>query len=142
MRPNRSIPSATVIPVLIYPDVRAAVDWLGDVFGFVERIQIGEGHRSQMQVGEDGAVIVGDVRGDRVPPPPGQITHQLKVRVEGVDAHFAHAKSHGATILKEPTDYEYGEREYDAVDPWGHYWQFTQTVADVHPETWGGVLKS
>jgi hypothetical protein len=26
---NRSIPPATVIPVLIYPDVRAAVDWLG-----------------------------------------------------------------------------------------------------------------
>ena len=28
VRPNRSIPSAAVIPVLIYPDVRAAVAWL------------------------------------------------------------------------------------------------------------------
>jgi hypothetical protein len=26
MKKNRSIPDATVIPVLIYPDVRAAVD--------------------------------------------------------------------------------------------------------------------
>jgi uncharacterized glyoxalase superfamily protein PhnB len=142
MRPNRSIPSATVIPVLIYPDVRAAVDWLTDAFGFVERIQIGEDHRSQMTVGEDGAVIIGDVRGERVPPQPNQVTHQLKVRVEDVDAHFAHAKAHGATILQEPTDYEYGEREYDVTDPWGHRWQFTQTIADVHPETWGGVLKT
>ena len=33
VKPNRSIPSATVIPVLIYPDVRAAVEWLGAAFG-------------------------------------------------------------------------------------------------------------
>lgn len=29
MKANRSIPAATVVPVLIYPDVRAAVGWLG-----------------------------------------------------------------------------------------------------------------
>jgi hypothetical protein len=27
MKENRSIPSSTVIPVLTYPDVRAATDW-------------------------------------------------------------------------------------------------------------------
>jgi uncharacterized glyoxalase superfamily protein PhnB len=34
MRPNRSIPASTVVPVLVYPDVRAAVAWLGEAFGF------------------------------------------------------------------------------------------------------------
>jgi hypothetical protein len=29
MKSNRSIPTSTVIPVLIYPDVREAVAWLG-----------------------------------------------------------------------------------------------------------------
>ena len=67
MRSNRSIPSPTVIPVLIYPDVREAVAWLGSAFGFVERVQIGEDHRSQLQVG-DGAVIVADVGSERRPP--------------------------------------------------------------------------
>ena len=57
MLPNRSIPSATVIPVLVYPDVRAAVAWLTAAFGFVERVRIGDDHRSQMQIGADGAVI-------------------------------------------------------------------------------------
>jgi hypothetical protein len=38
MKPNRSIPTSTVIPVLIYPDVREAVAWLGAAFGFVERM--------------------------------------------------------------------------------------------------------
>ena len=49
MRSNRSIPQSTVVPVLIYPDVRAAVEWLGAAFGFVERVRIGEGHRAQLQ---------------------------------------------------------------------------------------------
>ena len=74
MRPNRSIPSATVVPVLTYPDVREAVAWLAEAFGFEERLQIGESHRSQMSFG-DGAVILGDVRHDRVPPREGESTH-------------------------------------------------------------------
>ena len=48
------MPSAVVIPVLIYPDVREAVAWLSGAFGFVERVRIGENHRSQLSVG-DGA---------------------------------------------------------------------------------------
>lgn len=37
MKSNRSIPNAAVIPVLTYPDVREAVDWLCVAFGFRER---------------------------------------------------------------------------------------------------------
>jgi len=62
------------------------------------------------------------------------------VRVEGVNAHFARAKEHGATILHEPTDQEYGEREYTVADPWGHQWEFTETLEDVDPAAWGGTL--
>jgi uncharacterized glyoxalase superfamily protein PhnB len=140
VKPNRSIPSATVIPVLIYPDVREAVAWLTAAFGFRERIKIGDDHRSQMSVGDGGAVIIGDVRHDRVPPQPGVVTHQLKVRVEDVDAHFARAREQGATILSEPTDQPYGEREYDVADPWDHRWQFSETVDDVDPASWGGEV--
>src|SRR4051812_15871728 len=34
MTTNRSAPSPTVVPVLVYPDVAAAVAWLTDAFGF------------------------------------------------------------------------------------------------------------
>ena len=61
MQPNRSIPASPVVPVLIDPDVRAAVAWLTGAFGFAERLRIGEDHRSQMRAG-DGDVIIGDVR--------------------------------------------------------------------------------
>ncbi|MGF7237161.1 MAG: VOC family protein [Frankia sp.] len=141
MRPNRSIPAATVIPVLIYPDVREAVAWLGAAFGFVERVRIGESHRSQLRYG-DGAVIVGDVRGDRRPPRQGEVTHSVMVRVEDARAHCARARANGARILMEPTDFEYGERQYSAEDPVGHQWTFSETLADVAPEQWGGESAS
>ncbi|HEY5025735.1 MAG TPA: VOC family protein [Acidimicrobiales bacterium] len=138
MKPNRSIPQASVIPVLIYPDVREAVRWLCTVFGFVERVQIGEDHRSQLSYGE-GAVIVGDVRHDRRPPRPGEATHSVMVRVEDATSHCEQARAHGARILMEPTDFEYGERQYTAEDLAGHQWTFSETRADVAPETWGGI---
>jgi uncharacterized glyoxalase superfamily protein PhnB len=141
MKSNRSIPSATIIPVLIYPDVRAAVAWLEEVFGFKERVQIGEDHRSQLSFG-DGGVIVGDVRHDRRPPRPGEATHSVMVRVEDARAHCEHARAHGANILMEPTDFEYGERQYSAEDPAGHQWTFSETLTDVAPEEWGGISKA
>ncbi len=138
MLSNRSLPTATVIPVLVYPDVPAAVAWLTEVFGFAERVRIGDTHRSQMRVGADGAVILADVGRDRQPPQPGIETHLVKVRVDDVDAQFERARSHGARILKEPVEYEYGERECTVEDLAGHRWQFTQSMRDVDPEEWGG----
>jgi uncharacterized glyoxalase superfamily protein PhnB len=139
LKPNRSVPQATVIPVLIYPEVREAVEWLSTAFGFSERVRIGENHRAQLSFGE-GAVIVGDVRGDRRPPRAGETTHSVMVRVQDADAHCEHARAHGARILMEPKDFEYGERQYTAEDPAGHQWTFSQTLTDVAPEEWGGVL--
>jgi uncharacterized glyoxalase superfamily protein PhnB len=141
LRPNRSIPDAGVVPVLIYPDVRAAVAWLEAAFGFSERLQIGEDHRSQMRAG-DGAVIIGDVRHDRVPPRPGESTHSVMVRVDDARSHCERARAHGATILMEPTDFEYGERQYSAADLAGHHWTFSETLEDVDPASWGGILRS
>jgi uncharacterized glyoxalase superfamily protein PhnB len=143
VKTNRSIPSSVVIPVLIYPDVREAVAWLSAAFGFAERVQIGEDHRSQLSVGGGaGAVIVGDVRKERRPPRAGEVTHSVTVRVEDANAHYEHAKAHGAKIVMEPTDFEYGERQYTAEDPAGHQWTFSETLDDIHPETWGGILVS
>src|SRR5213075_2082844 len=89
---NRSAPPATVTPVLVYPDVRAAVAWLEAAFGFQERVRIGDAHRAQMRVGVDGAVVLADVGGDRVTPDGHGITHLIKVRVPDVDSAFARAR--------------------------------------------------
>jgi uncharacterized glyoxalase superfamily protein PhnB len=138
MKPNRSIPNATVIPVLIYPDVREAADWLCACFGFVERLFIGENHRAQLEFA-GGALILGDAHGDRRAPRQGEVSHSVMARVEDARAHCEHAREHGARIVGEPTDYPYGERQYHAEDPWRHQWTFSQTLADVAPEDWGGT---
>ena len=86
MKVNRSVPPPTVVPVLVYPDVRAAVTFLTAAFGFVERTRIGESHRAQMAVGDDGAVIIADVGGDRHAPESGGVTQVVRVRVADVAA--------------------------------------------------------
>src|SRR5258705_8564676 len=117
MRNNRSVPPATVVPVLVYPDVRAAVAFLSAAFGFVERTRIGESHRAQLAVGDEGAVIIADVGGERRPPQPGGVTHVVRVRVADVDAAFARARDHGAVVLEAPVEREYGERDCDPPLP-------------------------
>ena len=59
--------------------------------------------------------------------------------VENVDRHFEHAKQHGARILNQPSNKPFGERQYTAADPAGHWWTFSQHVADVAPEVWGAI---
>ena len=81
-----------------------------------ERVRIGENHRSQLSFGE-GAVIVGDVRNERRPPRPGEVTHSVLVRVDDANAHCECARAHGARV--------------DAV---ADKWDFTRAVdASVAP---------
>jgi len=138
MQSNRSIPRATVIPVLAYPDVNQAAAWLCDAFGFSVRLRIGN-HRVQLNVG-DGAVILREIRPNEIHAALG-VGHSLTIRVEDVDAHCIRAMNHGARITQDPVTHAYGERQYNADDLAGHSWTFSQSVADVHPEEWGGTAE-
>jgi uncharacterized glyoxalase superfamily protein PhnB len=62
------------------------------------------------------------------------------VRVEDARAHCERARENHAQIMMEPTDFKYGERQYTAEDLAGHRWTFSETLADVGPEEWGGIL--
>jgi uncharacterized glyoxalase superfamily protein PhnB len=139
MLTNRSAPPTTVTPVLVYPDVREAVAWLGAAFGFEERVRIGDSHRAQLRIGSDGAVVVADVGGDQVVPRDGAVTHLVKVRVPDVDVAFARACNCGARVVEELRTYEYGERSGVLEDVGGHRWELTETVRDTAPEEWGGT---
>jgi uncharacterized glyoxalase superfamily protein PhnB len=130
------MPPSTVIPVLGYVDVGEAVDWLCETFGFTERWRAGN-HRAQLAVG-DGAVVVTERGDDQA---PSSADHSVMVRVDNVNAHHERARESGARILHPPTDYPYGERQYTAEDLGGHHWSFSQSIADVAPEEWGGVSR-
>jgi uncharacterized glyoxalase superfamily protein PhnB len=150
-----------VVPSLIYDDLAAAIAWLCEVFGFTERLRItdddGKVGHAQLAIGqgvdhgvEQGGIMLGASRvgqgsgwsdnAEFRPPSPNLVSQVLMVRVDNVDAHYEHAKQHGARILHPPTTYPFGERQYTALDLAGHRWSFTQSVADVKPEEWGATV--
>jgi uncharacterized glyoxalase superfamily protein PhnB len=51
------------------------------------------------------------------------------LHVADVDAHFEQVRAAGATILREPTDEDCGQREYGVRDPEGHDWYVTTPFA-------------
>ena len=130
MLQNRSIPTCTVIPVLSYPDVSAAVEWLCATFGFTLRLRIGN-HRAQLNVA-DGALVIAE----------GLVSgcDAVMVRVADVDSHHARALKHGARIINAPAEEPYGEKQYSVEDFGGRRWTFSQSVADVAPQDWGGEV--
>lgn len=129
---NRTMPVAAVMPVLVYQDVDAAAEWLCNAFGFRERWRV-PGRRAQLAVG-DAAVTV--VHGDAL---ASCGAHSVMIRVRNVDAHYLRAQEWHAKTLSAPADFPYGERQYTVEDPGGHRWTFSQSIADVAPEEWGGV---
>lgn len=124
--------------MLVYPDVRTAVAWLESALGLSERVRIGEAHRAQLAFGS-AAVIVADERGDRAGPGGGHVSHSVLLRVDDVNAVTERVREQGARVLMEPTSFEYGERQSEIEDPFGHRWTLSQTERDVAPEEWGGL---
>ena len=137
MIPNRSAPTATVVPILIYEDVGQAIDWLCAAFDFVERFRAEHdgaiGH-AQLAVA-DGAIMFGRQGGPYRAPQGDAVTAYVHVAVDDVERHFERAKECGARIVQPPTDMPFGVRQYTARDHAG--WTFSQNVADVAPEEWG-----
>jgi uncharacterized glyoxalase superfamily protein PhnB len=127
-----------VVPVLTYADVEAATAWLVEVLGFTPRVVIGPGHRTQLSFGA-GSLIVADTGSARTVPREDEVSASVMLRVDDATAVLERARAAGATVLAEPTDHPYGERQCSFRDPGGHLWILTQTLRDVAPEEWGGA---
>lgn len=141
MLANRSAPSASVVPILIYEDVGEAIAFLCGAFGFKERLRVpgpgGAIFHAQLNVRE-GAIMLGR-RGGPFGSPRDSVNQYVHVTVDDVDRHFEGAKQYGAKILQTPVDQPFGERQYTAEDHAGHRWTFSQHVRDVAPAEWGAI---
>ncbi|MBD0743671.1 VOC family protein [Streptomyces sp. CBMA152] len=119
----------SVYPTILYADAKAAISLLKDAFGFSE-VSVYEGEDGTVFHAElasgTGVVMVGSKgRGGlfdetmRDAGPAG-----VYVAVDDVDAHHKRAVEHGVEILMEPTDQDYGSRDYMARDAEGNVWSF------------------
>ena len=140
---NQSAPSSTVVPVLVYGDVEKAIEWLSGAFGFSERLRAGGpgGVISHAQLrAAGGDIMIGRQGGPFKAPRPDETSQYVLITVEDVVVHFEHAKAFGAHIISPPQDMPFGVRQYTVSDPGGHWWTFSQNVADVPPHEWGAVV--
>ena len=117
----------TLYPVLKYEDAYAAIDFLERAFGF-ERLHVYDGenggvaHAELLFAGEVvmlGSVSEGDPRFNRA---AGRTS--VCVVVDDPDTLHARARDAGAEIVMEPTDQDYGSRDFSTRDVEGNVWAF------------------
>ncbi len=127
--------TTAVIPILVYEDIEAAHDYLVGTFGLTS----GGLHRL-----DDGTVVHAEVRNGDTPiwlhrvtaehamdsPRHAAVSHGgLSVIIPDVDAHYRRVTAAGARIEREPSDQDYGLREYGVRDPENHRWWFSSRLA-------------
>jgi uncharacterized glyoxalase superfamily protein PhnB len=110
----------TVIPALQYRDARAAISFLTRAFGFAEKAVYdgpdGTIAHAELTLG-NGMVMLGSAKETEYgkllvqPDVAGRVTMSVYCVVPDADAHFAQAKSAGATIVREPVTQDYGGRD-------------------------------
>jgi uncharacterized glyoxalase superfamily protein PhnB len=119
----------SVYPTILYEDPKAAIRMLKDAFGFTEvsvyETEDGGVAHAELAYG-NGMAMLGSINRDtllaKVMRGGGPVG--VYVVVDDVDAHHARAVEHGVEILMEPTDQDYGSRDYKARDTEGNVWSF------------------
>jgi uncharacterized glyoxalase superfamily protein PhnB len=128
--------TATVIPALRYQDAPKAIDWLCRAFGFERSLVVpgeeeGTIAHAQLTFGH-GMIMLGSAGKHggtydalvSTPAEAGTSTLGLYVVVDDADAHCERARAAGAEIVMEPSDKDYGGRDYTCRDLEGHVWSF------------------
>lgn len=112
MLKNRSVPTGTVLPHIVYQDVAGAIVWLTEAFGFIESYRYGDPiSGAQMFLGDLHIMLSRARPGWATPAQTGQQTQSVTVFVNDVEAHFQRTKSVGANIVEELHETIYGERQ-------------------------------
>jgi uncharacterized glyoxalase superfamily protein PhnB len=141
---NRSVPTDSLLPHIVYPDVARAIDWLSVTFGFEEHYRYGEPggplSGAQMHLGNAWFMLCEPRLGRASPAQAGIHTQMLTVFVNDVGAHFERTETQGARIFEDLHETAYGERQYGVEDLAGHRWLFSQHAQDLSPDLWGASV--
>jgi uncharacterized glyoxalase superfamily protein PhnB len=123
-----STPLPQVWPTLRARDARALIRFLVDVVGFTEAAVYGDGeqvHHAELAWPPGGGIMLGSVRGDDANASvssPG--TFGAYVVADDIDALHARVAAAGAKVTRQPSDTDYGSREFAIEDPEGNHWSF------------------
>ena len=130
--PNPPPGYTRVCPYLLYEDAQAAVEYLTNTFGFVQRLaQTGAAGRmhTELVLGDDGLVMLGQA-GESFTSPrrldayPSVLVHYY---VDDVESLHQRATAAGADVTELETA-PVGDRRFTATDPEGQVWVFAQRL--------------
>jgi uncharacterized glyoxalase superfamily protein PhnB len=115
------------VPIVHFSDPRTGIAWLEKAFGAIPTLIVPPEpdqplRHAEVKIGT-GIVMIDDA--DRTDGPfalPGPVV--IYVAIDDPDALHDRAVEAGAEIVMEPTDQDYGSRDFAARDPHGNVWCF------------------
>lgn len=129
-----------VYPYLRVKDAAAAIEFYTQVFGAKEQVRLFEpsgriGH-AELSLGGVTLMLSDEFPeyGIVGPQSIGGTGAAIKLRVVNADAIAVRAVAAGATMVREPADEFYGERDCTIRDPFGHEWILAHTIEKISPE--------
>jgi uncharacterized glyoxalase superfamily protein PhnB len=119
----------STFPSLSYRDAPAAIEWLVEALGFERHaVHQGEGEgeivHAELSFEDNGMIMLGSegIGTEGTTQAPG--TSSIYLVVDDPDARYERAKAHGAEVIRELTDTDYGSRDFGVKDPEGNIWNF------------------
>ncbi len=124
-----------LVPYIAVHDAAAALDWYAEALGGIETVRyVGDdGRIGHAEITIHGAnIMLSDAY-----PEIGVVAANsyegsscaLHLEVADIDAVHAAAVGAGATSMRDPEDQPHGSRMSTVLDPFGHRWMFSQTIA-------------
>lgn len=139
---SHDTPVASLYASLTYADAGSMIEYLCNAFDFEKRLVVpgpeGGVVHSELSLGS-AVVMVSNAKPEVKRVGPGSldgVSHVLGITIDDPDAHYAQAKTAGATIVQELRDEEYGSRGYVAKDLEGNQWYFGTYRPGAH---WDGA---
>jgi len=119
-----------IYPTFRYRDADTMIAWLQQAFGFDVHVKYMDGDKvahAQLALGAS-MIMLGEARDDaygKMVGAPGENGGKsVYIAVPDTDAACRRAQAAGAEILEEPTDRDYGSRDFICRDPQGNVWCF------------------
>ena len=119
-----------IFPAFRYENAAKMIDWLVEAFGFTvhaRHMHDGAVAHAELAFGSS-MIMLGDAKSDAYGKMVGTAGEaggkSVYIAVDDPDALYARARAAGAKIEEEPTDRDYGSREFICRDPEGNVWCF------------------
>lgn len=120
-------------PMLIIPNRLTDVSFYADAFGAKEirRFTNDDGSIHVLELSLNGAIFHLHEQWESKlvsPSKAGASTVSVNIFVDDVDAVVAQAVTAGAKVTSPAQDFDYGYRQADIIDPYGHCWQIQKEI--------------